>query len=58
VRTASRQKDFGTFFWNNNALVCSKRCPYFLSAIPFCCGVLTQEDSWIISSFWQNRVMT
>ena len=58
MRTTCPQKLFGTFFWNNNALVWSNRCLFFLSAMLFCCGVRTQEDSWMTLSFWPKRVMT
>jgi len=55
VRIASPQKNFETWFWKRKALVWFRGCPFFLSVTPFCWGVWTHEDSWIIPSFWQKQ---
>ena len=39
---ASPQNNLGTLFVNIMARVASSRCPFFCSAMPFCCEILTQ----------------
>ena len=45
---ASPQYIFGIFVVNIKALVTSRKCLFLRSAMPFCCGISTQELWWII----------
>lgn len=44
---------FGMFPWICKAQVVYRRCPFFLSATPFCYGIITQEESWIV--LWDRK---
>ena len=59
VLIASAQNLPGTFFACSILRQTSARCRFFLSATPFCCGVLAQVYWWCIRHFlryWENSL--
>ena len=56
VRIASSQKVIRTFLANISARATSRRCLFFRSATPFCWGVSTHVDWWIMP-LWVQHVL-
>jgi len=54
--TAKDQKEVGRWDWKSKAWLTLSKCWCFLSTILFCCGVSTQDVSWIMPLLLKKSV--